>query len=235
LRPTAGRQCGLRAAGGAVERPRRAQHRPCGSRRPSAMRALLPLLSVGRGWRVGAAARPPRRVMSLYRTEELGHPRSQDYRLFFSKSFAQLRAGRRRGRGAVPCPALLCPAGSAARAQARCGGDRSRCAGWRGANRPLQRPQPARGAELLPLTSAPWPAARPRRLLGAAKPIRLRTAAELWGPGSSLRKRVCLRPRPCCQRRRTGREEVGGECEPGAGIGLCAQRHHETFCLVRLT
>lgn len=47
------------------------------------MRALLPLLSVGRGWRVGAAARPPRRVMSLYRTEELGHPRSQDYRLFF--------------------------------------------------------------------------------------------------------------------------------------------------------
>ncbi|EDL12181.1 pyrophosphatase (inorganic) 2, partial [Mus musculus] len=29
------------------------------------------------------APRPPRRVMSLYRTEELGHPRSQDYRLFF--------------------------------------------------------------------------------------------------------------------------------------------------------
>ncbi|XP_051021467.1 inorganic pyrophosphatase 2, mitochondrial isoform X2 [Acomys russatus] len=47
------------------------------------MRALLPLLSVGRGWRVGAAARPPRRVMSLYRTEERGQPRSQDYRLFF--------------------------------------------------------------------------------------------------------------------------------------------------------
>ncbi|XP_059122265.1 inorganic pyrophosphatase 2, mitochondrial isoform X1 [Peromyscus eremicus] len=47
------------------------------------MRALLPLLSVGRGWRVGAAARPPRRVMSLYRTEERGHPHSEDYRLFF--------------------------------------------------------------------------------------------------------------------------------------------------------
>ncbi|XP_036047205.1 inorganic pyrophosphatase 2, mitochondrial isoform X3 [Onychomys torridus] len=47
------------------------------------MRALLPLLSVGRGWRVGAAARPPRRVMSLYRTEERGLPHSSDYRLFF--------------------------------------------------------------------------------------------------------------------------------------------------------
>ncbi|XP_013205455.1 inorganic pyrophosphatase 2, mitochondrial isoform X2 [Microtus ochrogaster] len=47
------------------------------------MRALLPLLSVVRGWRVGAAARPPRRVMSLYRTEERGHPHSKDYRLFF--------------------------------------------------------------------------------------------------------------------------------------------------------
>ncbi|CAH6789046.1 Ppa2 [Phodopus roborovskii] len=47
------------------------------------MRALLPLLSVGRGWRVGAAARPPRRVMSLYRTEERGRPPSENYRLFF--------------------------------------------------------------------------------------------------------------------------------------------------------
>ncbi|MEJ1270807.1 pyrophosphatase (inorganic) 2 [Cricetulus griseus] len=47
------------------------------------MRALLPLLSVGRGWRVGAAARAPRRVMSLYRTEERGRPHSEDYRLFF--------------------------------------------------------------------------------------------------------------------------------------------------------
>lgn len=73
------------------------------------MRVLLSLLSVGRGWRVGAAARPPRRVMSLYRTEELGHPCSQDYRLFFSKSLAQLRAGPRRSRGAVPCPALPGP------------------------------------------------------------------------------------------------------------------------------
>lgn len=125
------------------------------------MRALLPLLSVGRGWRVGAAARPPRRVMSLYRTEELGHPRSQDYRLFFSKSLAQLHAGPRRSHGAV-----LCPAGSAACAQARVGGDRSRRAGRRGANRSLQRLQPARGASLLPLTSAPWPGARPRRPLG---------------------------------------------------------------------
>nr|XP_021505718.1 inorganic pyrophosphatase 2, mitochondrial-like [Meriones unguiculatus] len=47
------------------------------------MRALLPLLSVGRGWRVGAAALPPRRAMSVYRTEERGQPRSPDYRLFF--------------------------------------------------------------------------------------------------------------------------------------------------------
>ncbi|XP_041508137.1 inorganic pyrophosphatase 2, mitochondrial isoform X2 [Microtus oregoni] len=47
------------------------------------MRALLPLLSVVRGWRVGAAARPPRRVMSLYLTEERGLPHSEDYRLFF--------------------------------------------------------------------------------------------------------------------------------------------------------
>ncbi|XP_052586503.1 inorganic pyrophosphatase 2, mitochondrial isoform X3 [Peromyscus californicus insignis] len=47
------------------------------------MRALLPLLSVGRGWRAGAAARPPRRAMSLYRREERGHPHSEDYRLFF--------------------------------------------------------------------------------------------------------------------------------------------------------
>lgn len=77
------------------------------------MRALLPLLSVGRGWRVGAAAaRPPRRVMSLYRTEERGHPHSEDYRLFFSKSLAGLRAGPRSSRAAV-----LCPAASAARAQ----------------------------------------------------------------------------------------------------------------------
>lgn len=190
------------------------------------MRALLPLLSVGRGWRVGAAARPPRRVMSLYRTEELGHPRSQDYRLFFSKSLAQLRAGPRRSRGAE-----LCPAGSAARAQARGGGDGSR----RGANRSLQRPQPARGASLLPLTSAPWPAARPllarAALPGAAEPFPLRTDAELWGPGASLRNRVCLRPRPCCQRRRTRREEVGGECEPGIRIGLCAHAIAKPFVL----
>lgn len=114
------------------------------------MRALLPLLSVGRGWRVGAAALPPRRVMSLYRTEELGHPRSKDYRLFFSKSFHYFRAGPRGSPGAV-----LCRTGSAARAQARGGGDRSRRAGRRGANRSLQRPQPARGAAFLPLTSAP--------------------------------------------------------------------------------
>lgn len=64
------------------------------------MRALLPLLSVCRGWRVGAAARPPRRVMSLYRTEERGHPHSQDYRLFFSKWLAEFRAGPRSSRAA---------------------------------------------------------------------------------------------------------------------------------------
>lgn len=69
------------------------------------MRVLLPLLSVGRGWRVGAVARPPRRVMSLYLTEEVGQPSSKDYRLFFSKSLAQLRACPRRSRGAVLCPA----------------------------------------------------------------------------------------------------------------------------------
>ncbi|XP_058150598.1 inorganic pyrophosphatase 2, mitochondrial isoform X1 [Dasypus novemcinctus] len=58
------------------------------------MRALLPLLRTGGGWRAGgpAAARlpgvpnagpGPRRAMALYRTEERGEPYSCDYRLFF--------------------------------------------------------------------------------------------------------------------------------------------------------
>lgn len=105
-------------------RPRRPQYRAAAAtarRSPSAMRALLPLLSVVRGWRVGAAARPPRRVMSLYRTEERGHPHSVDYRLFFSKWLAELRAGPRSSRAAV-----LCPAGSAARARPGVTGDRCR-------------------------------------------------------------------------------------------------------------
>ncbi|XP_058522961.1 inorganic pyrophosphatase 2, mitochondrial isoform X2 [Ochotona princeps] len=54
------------------------------------MRALLPLLRTGRGWR--AAAQPaagarvasrPLRAMALYRTEERGQPHSEDYRVFF--------------------------------------------------------------------------------------------------------------------------------------------------------
>lgn len=100
-------------------RPRLPQYRAAAARRsPSAMRALLPLLSVCRGWRVGAAACPPRRVMSLYRTEERGHPHSQDYRLFFSKWLAEFRAGPRSSRAAG-----LCPVGSAARAQPGVTGD----------------------------------------------------------------------------------------------------------------
>jgi len=58
------------------------------------MRALLPLLRTGWGWRAGspAAARLPRgksagpgphRAMAFYRTEERGQPYSPDYRLFF--------------------------------------------------------------------------------------------------------------------------------------------------------
>ncbi|XP_023372802.1 inorganic pyrophosphatase 2, mitochondrial isoform X2 [Otolemur garnettii] len=58
------------------------------------MRALLPLLRSGRGWRADApsaaclwrganAVTGPRRAMALYRTEERGQPCSQDYRLFF--------------------------------------------------------------------------------------------------------------------------------------------------------
>nr|XP_054364758.1 inorganic pyrophosphatase 2, mitochondrial isoform X3 [Mirounga angustirostris] len=58
------------------------------------MRALLPLLRTGWGWRAGspAAARLPRaksagpgphRAMAVYRTEERGQPYSPDYRLFF--------------------------------------------------------------------------------------------------------------------------------------------------------
>ncbi|XP_047422880.1 inorganic pyrophosphatase 2, mitochondrial isoform X1 [Sciurus carolinensis] len=58
------------------------------------MRALLPLLRTGPGWRVGApaavrlpraasAGSGPRRAMALYRTEERGQPHSQDYRIFF--------------------------------------------------------------------------------------------------------------------------------------------------------
>nr|XP_055198311.1 inorganic pyrophosphatase 2, mitochondrial isoform X3 [Nyctereutes procyonoides] len=58
------------------------------------MRALLPLLRAGWGWRAGppAAARAPRgaragpgphRAMASYRTEERGQPRSPGYRLFF--------------------------------------------------------------------------------------------------------------------------------------------------------
>lgn len=109
-----GRQCRLRAAGGAVVRPRRPQYRAAATARRSlsAMRALLPLLSFVRGWRVGAAARPPRRVMSLYRTEERGHPHSEDYRLFFSKWLAELRAGPRSSRATVSCPAGSAPAPS---------------------------------------------------------------------------------------------------------------------------
>uniref|UniRef100_A0A8D2IFX9 Inorganic pyrophosphatase 2 n=1 Tax=Urocitellus parryii TaxID=9999 RepID=A0A8D2IFX9_UROPR len=58
------------------------------------MRALLPLLRTGSGWRVGAPAAArlpqaasagsgPRRAMALYRTEERGQLHSQDYRIFF--------------------------------------------------------------------------------------------------------------------------------------------------------
>lgn len=153
----------LAAAGGAVVQ--RAQPRPADPRSPSAMRALLPLLSVGRGWRVGAAARPPRRVMSLYRTEKRGQPGSQDYRVFFSKSLAGVRAGR-----------------SGSRAQGQGGGDGSRHAAWtrraRGANRPLQRP-PRRG-----------PAALPRRPPGC-KPFPLRTGAQNVGHGGLHSLRAC--------------------------------------------
>ena len=62
------------------------------------MRALLPLLRTGCGWRAGplAAARLPRgksawpglhraMVQAFYRTEVRGQPYSPGYRLFFSK------------------------------------------------------------------------------------------------------------------------------------------------------
>lgn len=130
---------------------------PAGPRRRSAMRALLPLLSVGRGWRVGAAARPPRRVMSLYRTEELGHPRSQDYRLFFSKSLAQLRGG-----AAAPCSARPGPQ-PAPKPRGRRGRVSARRAARGQPPSAATAAGPRRRAALLPLTSAPWPAARPRR------------------------------------------------------------------------
>lgn len=203
-------------------RPRRPQYRAAATARrsPSAMRALLPLLSVVRGWRVGAAARPPRRVMSLYRTEERGHPHSEDYRLFFSKWLAEFRAGPRSGRAAV-----LCPAGSAARAQPGVTGDRCRHAAR---TRRAARGQPPSAAT----------AGGPRR---RAPPADLRSVARCPPAPPSREQRS---PSPCgrtqnfgdrgftpklefasrsdCERLRIWREEAGGECEPATAIGLCA-------------
>lgn len=73
------------------------QHRPAPSPTAvDAMRALLPLLRTGWGWRAAAPAAAllspgrcagpgPRRAMAFYRTEERGQPYSPTYRLFFSK------------------------------------------------------------------------------------------------------------------------------------------------------
>ncbi|XP_012634454.2 inorganic pyrophosphatase 2, mitochondrial isoform X3 [Microcebus murinus] len=81
------------ATPGGRGRGRAAGRGPRGAAAEDAMRALLPLLRTGRGWRAGAAATRlhrgasagpgPRRAMALYRTEERGRPCSLDYRVFF--------------------------------------------------------------------------------------------------------------------------------------------------------
>lgn len=201
------------------------------------MRALLPLLSVGRGWRVGVAAHPPRRVMSLYRTEEVGHPRSQDYRLFFSKSLASLRAGPGRSRGSE-----LCPAGSvrrgpgSARTAARgqppsaataAGPRRSALPADLGA---VAHRSPAIGSPAPPsralLSPSPTPHGRRTQNFGDRA---LHSETELASDGATL-----LSAQACREGGSWG-EGAGVKCEPGTGIGLRATRQPRNLLSCKVT
>lgn len=204
------------------------------------MRALLPLLSVGRGWRVGAAAHPPRRVMSLYRTEEVGHPRSQDYRLFFSKSLAFLRAGPGRSRGSALCPAGSVRRGpgsarTAARGQppsaATAAGPRRRAPPadlGAVAHRSPALGSPALGSPAPPSRAllSPFPTPHGRRTQNFGDRA-LHSETELASDGATL-----LSAQAC---REGGSEGGGRKCEPGTGIGLRATRQPRNLLSCKVT